>query len=304
MSVDVTVASPAFLDMTFIGLDALPGLGEERYAGALLRSPGGGAITAIGAARLGLRTALAAPLGHDLDGEFVRRALVREGIEVVSHAEARMPTTAVLPWGGERAMVTYDPGAGATAADIAAADPRAVIASFDQLDLVPPGAIKYATCGDVESRMFAGKLPGGLPGSRAVFVNEREAKELTGRDNPDEAMAALGEGVEVVVLTRGAEGAMARVNGTQLTAPGFDVGPIADTTGAGDLLCAAFVWADLGGVDLETALRWSVLYSALSVAVPTGAAGAATRERLTEEATSRGLPPLGAPAASGEERRS
>ena len=61
MSVDVVVAVPAFMDMTFVGLEGLPGLGEERFAGDLVRSPGGGAITAIGCARLGLATALAAP---------------------------------------------------------------------------------------------------------------------------------------------------------------------------------------------------------------------------------------------------
>lgn len=292
MSVDLTVASPAFLDMTFMGLEALPGLGEERFAGHLLRSPGGGAITAIGAARLGLRTALAAPLGHDIDGEFVRRELVREGIEVTSDADTRTPTTAVLPWAGERAMVTFDPGISATAAEIAAASPRAVVASFPQLDLVPPGAVKYASCGDTEARTFAGDLPTGLHGSRALFVNEREAMVLTGARTPDDAAAQLREGVDIVVLTLGAEGAIALVDGTRLVAPGFEVGPIADTTGAGDLLCAAFVWADLSGADPETALRWSVLYSALSVQVPTGAAGAVTRERLIQEATSRGLPPV------------
>src|SRR6478609_2117533 len=146
-SVDLTVAAPAFVDITFIGLEALPGLGEERFAGQLLRSPGGGAIIAIGAARLGLRTALAAPLGADLDGEYVRRELARDSIEVATLATARTPTTVVMPWDGERAMVTYDPGIVATAADIAAAAPRAVVAGFGQLDRVPPGAVKYATCG-------------------------------------------------------------------------------------------------------------------------------------------------------------
>jgi ribokinase len=301
MSVDLTVAAPAFLDMTFVGLEALPGPGEERFAGHLLRSPGGGAITAIGAARLGLRTALAAPLGHDLDGEFVRRELVREGIEVGTSVGARTPTTAVMPWAGERAMVTYDPGVGATAADIAAAAPRAVVAALGQLDLVPPGAVKYATCGDADARTFSGRVPAGVQGSRALFVNEREALALTGTRTPVEAAARLGAGVDVVVLTLGAEGAMALVDGSRLVAPGFDVGPIADTTGAGDLLCAAFVWADLAGAELETALRWSVLYSALSVRVPTGAAGAVTREHLVQEATSRGLPPLRALTASGGE---
>jgi sugar/nucleoside kinase (ribokinase family) len=65
-----------------------------------------------------------------------------------------------------------------------------------------------------------------------------------------------------------------------------------DTTGAGDLLCAAFVWADLAGADVEVALRWAVLYGSLSVTVPTGAAGAVTLERLLAEGSTRGLPPL------------
>ena len=54
MSVDVVVAVPVFMDMTFVGLEGLPRLGEERFAGDLVRTPGGGAITAFGTARLGL----------------------------------------------------------------------------------------------------------------------------------------------------------------------------------------------------------------------------------------------------------
>ena len=72
MSVDVVVTATAFMDLTFIGLESVPGPGEERFAGDLIRSPGGGAINAIGAARLGLKAALAVPLGEDLDGRFIR----------------------------------------------------------------------------------------------------------------------------------------------------------------------------------------------------------------------------------------
>ena len=64
LSIELAVATPAFLDLTFVGLETLPAPGEERFAGELLRSPGGGAITAVAAARLGLQTALVAPLGH------------------------------------------------------------------------------------------------------------------------------------------------------------------------------------------------------------------------------------------------
>ena len=84
---------------------------------------------------------------------------------------------------------------------------------------------------------------------------------------------------------------MACVDGALVRAPGFEMEPV-DTTGAGDLLCAAFVWADLAGADVQPALCWAVLYGSLSVTVPTGAAGAVTRERLLAEASTRGLPPL------------
>ena len=61
--VDLACAEPAFLDLTMTGLDKIPGPGEERLATDFLRSPGGGAIIAVGAARLGLSSALVSPLG-------------------------------------------------------------------------------------------------------------------------------------------------------------------------------------------------------------------------------------------------
>src|SRR5687767_5505326 len=106
MTIDLAVATPAFLDLTFVGLEGLPALGEERFAGDLLRTPGGGAITAVGAARLGLSAALAAPLGRDPGGELVRSALIEEGVGVVERRCPRTPTTVVMPVGADRAMLT------------------------------------------------------------------------------------------------------------------------------------------------------------------------------------------------------
>jgi sugar/nucleoside kinase (ribokinase family) len=292
MSVDVVVTATAFMDITFIGLEAVPRPGEERFAGDLLRSPGGGAINAIGAARLGLRAALAVPLGQDLEGRFIRAELEREGIELAEGAGSRTPTTVVMPWGGERAMVTYEPLASTSAAQVAAFSPRAAVVALDQLDLVPADARGYVTCGDDDARAFAGRPPRDLDRARALFVNRREALVLTGADSAEVAAAQLGGETEIVVVTLGPDGAMASMNGGLVHAPGFAMDTV-DTTGAGDLLCAAFVWADLAGAELEQALRWAVLYGSLSVSVPTGAAGAVTVERLLEEGAARGLPPLG-----------
>jgi sugar/nucleoside kinase (ribokinase family) len=291
MSVDVVVTATAFMDITFIGLESVPRPGEERFAGDLLRSPGGGAINAIGLSRLGLHAALAVPLGDDLDGRFIRTALEQEGIELSTTAGSRTPTTVVMPYGGERAMVTYEPGVSTSTADIAAFAPRAAVVALDQLDIVPAGVRGYATCGDDDARAFAGHPPQDLGQARALFLNRRESLVITGEDTPEAAAERLGGDVEIVIVTLGPEGALALVGGELIRAPGFEMKAV-DTTGAGDLLCAAFVWADLAGADVELALRWAVLYGSLSVTVPTGAAGAVTLERLLAEGSTRGLPPL------------
>ena len=291
MSVDVVVTATAFMDITFVGLESVPRPGEERFAGDLLRSPGGGAINAIGAARLGLSAALAVPLGEDLDGRFIRSALEEEGVALSTRAGSRTPTTVVMPWGGERAMVTFEPASSTSAAEIAGFEPRAVIVALDQLDLVPPDALGYATCGDDDARAFAGHPPGDLGRARALFVNRREALMITGCDTAEAAAEQLGADAEIAVVTLGPEGALAYQRGELVRAAGFPMKTV-DTTGAGDLLCAAFVWADLQGAELEVALRWAVLYGSLSVTVATGAAGALSLDRLMEEASARGLPPL------------
>src|SRR6185503_10443032 len=140
---DVVVLTPTYLDYTFVGLEGLPAPGEERFAGDMLRSPGGGGIIALGAARLGLSTALIAPLGDDLAGRYVRHALEDEGVEVAPYVGRRTPTTVVLPVEGDRAMITVDPGLRARAADIDAHEPRAVMATLEQIDLLPAGPNSY-----------------------------------------------------------------------------------------------------------------------------------------------------------------
>ena len=181
---DLVVATPVFLDLTFVGLESLPELGEERFAAELLRSPGGGAITAVAAARLGLSAAVAAPLGDDVAAATSSATmLAEEGVEwIATRSAPRTPTTVVMPFGGDRAMVTIDPGARASAADVAALEPRAVAASLDQLYVVPDGTTAYVTCGDDDLRAYEGRPPAALGGARALFVNQREALGLSGKD--------------------------------------------------------------------------------------------------------------------------
>jgi ribokinase len=297
MSVDVVVAVPAFMDMTFVGLEGLPSLGEERFAGDLVRTPGGGAITAIGTARLGLSTALAAPVGQDAAGELITPLIEEEGIQLVGPRIPRTPITVVMPVGDDRAMVTYDPGVRARAADVAALAPRAVITGLSQLDVVPGGARAFVTVGDDDARAFAGRLPGAASRATGVFIEHREALVLTGAGTAEEAAEMVGARVPIVVVSLGAAGAVACIEGKLVKVEGFDVGPSVDTTGAGDLFVAAWTWGDTVGLSVDDALKWATLYAALSVRVPTGAGGASRLGEFMEEGARRGLPAPPARAA-------
>lgn len=288
MSVDLACGELGFVDLTFLGLDALPGAGEERHAVDFLRSPGGGAITAIGAARLGLSAALVSPIGADADGDFLRAALAAEGVHWAGRKVARTAVTAVLPAEGDRAMATFDPGEQLTAAELAAVAPRAVVLSLPRLGVAPEDARLYATVGDADARGAAGAGVPGIERAHVLLVNDREAQLLTGFEEPRRAVRRLAERVPRVVVTLGGEGAL-ELDGDELVeAPAVPFKAV-DTTGAGDLFTAAYVWADLREAGPTERLRWAVLYASLSVRVATAVGGAASLETLVEEGARHGL---------------
>jgi ribokinase len=193
-----------------------------------------------------------------------------------------------MPVDGDRSMVTVDPGVRASAADVAALEPRAVALSLDQLYCVPEGSAAYVTCGDDDARAFARRPPAQLAGARALFVSKREALTLTEASGVDAAAETLGRSAERVIVTLGSEGAMALVEGKSMRAPAISATAL-DTTGAGDLLVAAYIWADLRGASPEECLQWAVIYAGLSIATPTGVGGAVSEARLLEEGAQRGL---------------
>jgi ribokinase len=287
---ELVVSTPAFLDLTFVGLEALPKEGEERFAGDLVRSPGGGAITAVAAARLGLRTALIAPLGSDLAGDYVRREVEAEGVAVTDFKSDRTPQTVVMPVGSSRTMVTVDPGVRARAADLAALEPVAAAVNLEQVALVPEGTRMYVTCGDDDARAYARRLPPQLQGARGFFPSDSDARVLTGADSAEEAAEQLGEVVDTVVVVLGAEGRiLARHAGAWVDVPDFDAGPIVDPTGDRDLLCAAFAWADHHDMPVDQSIAWAQLYNRLAMTVPTATGNAVTEQRLLREGAERGL---------------
>ncbi len=127
-----------------------------------------------------------------------------------------------------------------------------------------------------------------------MFVNRREALGLTGADTVEEAAARLAGLAETCVVTLAGEGALGCTAGELVHVPAERVHEVVDTTGAGDLLVAAYVWADLHGAEPADRLRWAVLYASLAVTSATGIGGAVTETELLQAGAARGLaaPPL------------
>jgi ribokinase len=192
-------------------------------------------------------------------------------------------------------MVTYDPGARARAADVAALAPEAVVTGLSQLDVVPEGAQAYVSVGDDDARAFAGRLPADLERAAGLLIESREAMVLTGADTPQAAAEMLGRTVPVAIVGVGERGAVAVVEGRRVDIEGYQVGGVVDPTGTNDLFISAWLWGVTKGLSTEDALHWGSLYAALSVRVPTGAAGATALGAFIEEGSRRGLalPPEG-----------
>jgi ribokinase len=293
---DVAVVGAPFLDLTFEGLPRLPEVGEEVVARALHMTPGGTGMHAIGCARLGLSTALVAPMGDGGAAQLVAGVLEAQGVHIARPERTAepdvhgVPVTALLAMPNGVAMVTAAEAAEPRRADVARIRSRALLTSLGRLDLAPPGAAVYAITGGLELARVDATTFARLRGARALLLNAAEAVALTGRGDVEGAARELARHAEVAVVTRGHEGAAAAAGERVFHAPAPRT-DVVDATGAGDLFAAAYIWADLRGAPLEERVRWAALYASLSVRAPTALAGALSLAELLSEGRTRGLAP-------------
>jgi sugar/nucleoside kinase (ribokinase family) len=89
-----------------------------------------------------------------------------------------------------------------------------------------------------------------------LFANEAEIQALADIADRDEAIAAIQDRVPLLVVTCGAEGALAIERGRRVAVPVARIGRgVVDTTGAGDLFAAGFLVGHSHGRPLEESLR-------------------------------------------------
>ncbi len=265
----------------------MPRRDEKMLAQFVGRAAGGlVANAACAAARLGLRTGWAGVLGGDEDGRILRAEFAAFGVDdslaaVRSRAEGISDFTVILlDPSGERAILVVPTGL----PDHPALPPldnslRAALRETRVVYTLPyaPGwfaevaSTTHAAGGlvavDIESTSptTGSELWAIIAQSDLVFCNRRGLALAAGEDDPAVgAKTLLGSGPRCVVVTLGADGAWAFDPSQSVRMSGHRV-PVADTTGAGDCMHAAFMKGWLAGWPLDRALKFANAAAALSV---------------------------------------
>lgn len=95
-----------------------------------------------------------------------------------------------------------------------------------------------------------------------LFGNADELRLLYETDSVEDALASAERHCDVVAVTRGAQGALLSARGRRVAVPAAPVDQVIDTTGAGDLFAAGFLFGLTRGLELETCGHLGALCSA------------------------------------------
>lgn len=95
-----------------------------------------------------------------------------------------------------------------------------------------------------------------------LFCNDEEVTALMQTDDLEAAIAALSAKVPTLVVTRGAQGALAVQGDVRAEVPAEPVSRVVDTTGAGDTFTSGFIAGQLEGRSLADSLTMGAICAA------------------------------------------
>jgi sugar/nucleoside kinase (ribokinase family) len=246
----ILVLAESCADIIFTGLKNIPALGQEEYGDGLHIRAGGGANTAYMLAKLGTPAAMLTNIGADFFGDFITGVLTKAGVDLSRAKKTpNTPVTAVMTVGGDRAFASY----GGNGFDLGnneiteAVNGRGIVHSYLYYS-ARFGLPRICAEQGAHLSLDAGwgffpkgdELKKQLEGVWAFKLNRDEARELTGKHTPEEMLNILSQLCPNVMITLGADGCAAIMDGVVFHAKAPRV-RLVDTTGSGDAFAAGWL---------------------------------------------------------------
>jgi sugar/nucleoside kinase (ribokinase family) len=293
---DLLVLGDCNPDVLVLGEDVTPEFGQqEKLVPVMSLVIGGSAsITAVAAARLGLRVALVAAVGADAAGQLMLAELAREGVDTTAIAVRRdLPTgmTVALSRGADRAILTATGAMTTVTADdvpaglldrarhVHVAGYFLVAASLGPGLAGLLGSARRAGAGtsldtnwDPSGRWQDPWLGQVIANCDVLLPNEAEALHLSGASTLPAAAERLASNGTTLAVKLGARGAICWQGALVLRALPPPV-TVADATGAGDCFSAGMLAGLLRGQPLADALALGCAVGAASTRAAGGTAG-------------------------------
>lgn len=288
---DVTIAGEVNLDLILYGLPPeLPRETELLASDMMVTLGGSSAIVAHNLAMLGSRVGFISRLGNDPMGENALERLAASGTDLsrVRRSTDGTPSglSIILARDGWRNLLTY-PGTISQLSfddldfDYLASARHFHLSSFYLQTTLQPRVpelfgmlksrgltISMDTNDDPKDR-WQGGIWEALKYVDVFLPNEREALRITQTEDLRGAANRLAEVVPLVVIKRGAAGAIAWRGTTRFQGDPVRVNAI-DAVGAGDSFDAGFISRYVRGADVESCLAYGNLAGALSTTRPGG----------------------------------
>jgi len=281
---DITIAGELNLDILLYGLTEFLPCEQELLASDLAITLGSSsAITAHNLAALGTRVGFVSRVGADAFGKIALDRLRAVGVDLARITRSpKLSTglTVILPHARQRHILTYlgcmaemsladlDVGYLSSARHFHLSSfflHRGLVREIPTLFRRLKGAgltISLDTNDDPADRWDDG-VQEALGLVDVLMPNEREACKLAGVDDLSAAVQRLSQRVPIVVVKKGAKGAVAVTEGTEVTVPAVPVN-VVDPVGAGDSFNAAFLHKYVYGADLSVCLAYGNLAAACS----------------------------------------
>jgi len=299
MKPTIIVAGSSNTDMV-VKTKYIPARGETVLGGTFFMNAGGkGANQAVAAARLGGNVIFICKTGDDIFGRQAVQLFNDEGINTsFILRDVEHPSGVALITVDENAENCIVVASGANA-ELHPSDLEQAISAIEQADIllvqleIPIKTVEYIVAVAAAKKVKvvlnpapACILPDELLKKISIITpNENEAEKLTGIKVTDLKTAELAakvlqnKGIETIIITLGASGALLLYENSVTHMPGYEVKAI-DTTAAGDVFNGALVVALSEGKAINDAVKFACKAATLSVTRLGAQASAPYKEEL------------------------